>query len=668
MSAFMPAVQERRAYRADIDGLRAIAVLAVVHFHAFPQLLPGGYVGVDVFFVISGFLITRILLDAHAQGWLSFTRFYADRARRLLPALVLVLAFVFVLGWGGLLPHEFAELGMQIAASAAFLQNVLLFSQSGYFDSASDSKPLLHLWSLGVEGQFYLLYPLLLSLAWRRRMSIGWVIAGLFCISFALNIVVSAEQPIAAFYLPHTRMWQLMAGCALAALRPSPPIRCDARPGARREACGLLGLAALGVAFLTYSPDFYYPGWPAVVPVAGAMLLIAAGPKACVNRLLAARPLVAVGLVSYPLYLWHWPLLTYLRLLTSESPPPTWVFAALALAALLAWATHVWVERPIRFGRLAPRAPIVLAATAAVAAGIGWFTDASQGFESRIGAAQAAVNLRGEDYWKGWSVCSLVPSHGKDGGCFVVDAVAPPRVLLVGDSHAAHMAPGLRRVVGDWQNVAAIVQVGCLPVRHVPNGEKARVSCRGGLIEGALDLAGDLPTVHTVVLSGFVPLATTGRRLHHKSPKPGHDVDAHERAFETALALTFEQLDRKGKSIVYVLTVPELMNNPGKCTRDLLWATAYAPCQIDRAPVDARHQTYREAVARVAARYPAVTVLDPMAVLCDARHCQLGRPDLPYYKDRDHLTAEGSRYLMEGWTRLHGRLFVAPGQRADMRP
>lgn len=663
----MPAgpASERVGYRADIDGLRAVAVIAVVLFHAFPQLLPGGYVGVDMFFVISGFLITRILLDAHYQGRLSLARFYANRVRRLFPALVLVIAAVFVLGWGGLLPHEFAALGLQMAAGAAFLQNVLLFTQAaGYFELASDSMPLMHLWSLGVEEQFYLLYPVLLWLAWRRHVPAIWVIGGLFTVSFVLNITTSSEHPVAAFFLLHTRMWQLMAGCALAATGLGAGTADGARPAFQKEMLAALGLAALGFAVLSYAPDLSYPGWPAVVPVAGAALLIAAGPRAWINRhLLAARPLVALGLVSYPLYLWHWPLLTYVKLLSEDRPTVPLLLAALFVSALLAWATYAWVERPIRFGRISPHAPFALIGAAAAAAGLGLFTYTSMGFQSRIGPALAAKHFKFQEHWEGWSSgCASVTSYGKDiGGCFILSPELPPEVLLIGDSHATHLAPGLQLLADGQVNVAAIWHAACLPVRQARSGVKVLFACKDDLIERALDLAASSPTIHTVVLSGFVPLALTGRRMHEVSTNPARDIAAYERAFESALAVTFDQLQRKGKSVVYVLTVPEPKRDPFKCVRELLWATPYAACQFDRAQMDARHQPYRDAVARTAARYPSVRVVDPMAVLCNARYCQLGRPDLPYYLDRDHLTPSGSRYLMASWTRLHGPLFM-PGQ------
>jgi peptidoglycan/LPS O-acetylase OafA/YrhL len=650
---------ERTGYRADIDGLRAFAVVAVVLFHAFPRWLAGGYVGVDVFFVISGFLITRILLDARARGRLSLTHFYANRVRRLFPALVLVLAAVFVLGWGGLLPHEFAALGLQIAAGAAFLQNVYLFTQAGYFELASDSMPLMHLWSLGVEEQFYLLYPMLLWIAWRRGVPPIWVIGGLFALSFVLNIVTSAERPVAAFFLLHTRMWELMTGCGLAAMGLGGRTSDGARVSLNHELIAAMGLAALSFAVLRYTPDLSYPGWAAVVPVAGAALLIAAGPQTWINRyVLAVRPLVALGLISYPLYLWHWPVLAYIKLLSEDRPTVPWLLAALCVSVLMAWATYAWVEKPIRFGRISPKAPFALLGAAAAAAGLGLFTYTSMGFESRIGPALAAKHFQFQELWTGWSQgCASVTSYGnKIGGCFILSQEAPPNVLVIGDSHAAHLAPGLRVLAGGDVNVATIWHAGCLPIRQARIEETILFGCQDDLIERALDLAANSQTIHTVVLSGFVPLGLTGQRMNAVLPNL-RDVASYERAFESALDETFDQLQREGKAIVYVLTVPEPKHDPFKCVRALLWATPYDACQFDRAAMDARHRPYREAVARVAARYPSVTVVDPMEVFCDARYCQLGRPDLPYYLDNDHLTPSGSRYLMANWTRLHGPLF-----------
>ena len=286
-------------YRADIDGLRAIAVLAVIGFHANPAAVPGGFVGVDIFFVVSGFLITSLILTKLRDGSFSFMEFYARRIRRLFPALVVVLLATWILGWFILPPTEYAALGRHTLAGAAFAANILSYSEVGYFDVPAAAKPLLHLWSLGVEEQFYIVFPALLLLLWRYR-AIGLSLALIGIVSFALNIALVRHHPAFTFYLPLTRFWEFMAGGLLACsylLRESfrLPTRFELSGPRWRDVAAATGLLLI-VAGLALTSEECFPGWWAVLPVGGTFLIIAAGPQAWLNRTALAHPkLVFVG-------------------------------------------------------------------------------------------------------------------------------------------------------------------------------------------------------------------------------------------------------------------------------------------------------------------------------------------------------------------------------------
>lgn len=294
------------AYRPDIDGLRAVAVLSVVAFHLSPNLLRGGFTGVDVFFVISGFLITSIILKGLGRGSFSLLDFYARRIRRILPALLLVLVAVFVAGWFLLFDGEYRVPGKHVAGATAFLSNFIYWGESGYFDKDAKTKVLLHLWSLGIEEQFYVVWPALLMLVSRFRHGIVAAIVVTIVLSFAVNIHLSGRAPAEAFYSPASRAWELMVGCALAWLVG----RGWQLQGAPAQAASAAGFGLLAAGFLLPDHASAFPGWWALLPTLGAFLVIAAGPQALPNRLiLTNRAAVAVGLISYPLYLWHWPLL-----------------------------------------------------------------------------------------------------------------------------------------------------------------------------------------------------------------------------------------------------------------------------------------------------------------------------------------------------------------------
>jgi peptidoglycan/LPS O-acetylase OafA/YrhL len=331
-------------YRPDIDGLRAIAVLAVLGFHAFPRFCPGGFVGVDIFFVISGYLISTIIFDDVASGRFTYGGFYARRIRRIFPSLVTVLLAVLVAGLFLDFSSEFARLGTHVAAGAAFLSNLLLWRESGYFAIDSAYKPLLHLWSLGVEEQFYIVWPLVIAAVSGRR--ILWVVAAILLVSFMANIAIVRTQPTAAFFLPVTRFWELMIGSLLA-------YSAHARLWVpqRRDALSVIGFILLLISLSLINKETVFPGWAALVPTLGTAALIAAGPDARLNRmLLANKAAVFVGLISYPLYLWHWPILSFMTVSEGELSRGLRV-AAVGMSFGLAYITYVMIEKPLRFGR-----------------------------------------------------------------------------------------------------------------------------------------------------------------------------------------------------------------------------------------------------------------------------------------------------------------------------
>src|SRR3954453_14012781 len=359
-------------YRPDIDGLRAFAVLAVVLYHAFPKVVRGGYVGVDVFFVISGFLISSLLFTEMSEGRFSFATFYGRRIRRIFPALAVCLAAVLAYGFVCLTPFELAQLGKHVFFGAGFLSNVVLWTESGYFDGGANFKPLLHLWSLGIEEQFYIVWPALLWVAFRMKTKVGRLLAVLFVASFAINVAWSNNNISDDFYLPFSRFWELLAGAGLA-WRPhialAPKVRSWISIG---------GFAALLISVTLFTPELRFPGWLALLPVAGSAAIILAGPDAGVNRMiLSTRVAVFVGLISYPLYLWHWPLISYAYIIRlGKLPTPLMAAGLVVVSFLLAWATYRFIEYPVRFGAHRHcRTQIVVACMMAIgAAGLGTWT------------------------------------------------------------------------------------------------------------------------------------------------------------------------------------------------------------------------------------------------------------------------------------------------------
>lgn len=466
-------------YRADIDGLRAVAVLAVLVFHAQPSWLPGGFIGVDIFFVISGYLISSIIFRELAAGRFTLRRFYERRIRRIFPALALVLLAALALGWFRLLPTELVQLGKHVAASVGFVQNLWLWHEVGYFDPAAETKPLLHLWSLGVEEQFYLLYPLLLAWLSRRGVRPLSLITLIGLGSFAAELFTQRWSPEGAYFLPHARFWELMVG-ALVAARAANAVPAPLSPQ-RGNAQAFAGLALVVLGLSVIERTFTFPGWWAWLPVGGAALLISAGPEAWVNRrLLSMPPLVGIGLISYPLYLWHWVLLAYLRIAEPDGPSPRQLVLVVAASFLGAWLTYRVVERPIRAQRTWLARPLPLLALLAGVGSLGLVAVALQGdrgrFPEEIAAAAEALNY---DHLAGVrsDQCWLGKQAAPDG--FASDCVDPPPVgggqapliFIWGDSHAGSLTAGLRALQSRRSfRIAQFTRDSCRPLLGVGYG------------------------------------------------------------------------------------------------------------------------------------------------------------------------------------------------------
>ncbi|NNM53028.1 MAG: acyltransferase [Pseudomonadales bacterium] len=447
-----PAAQLRHEhdYRSDIDGLRAVAVICVLLYHAFPHWLPGGFIGVDLFFVISGFLITGLLLARFRQRRFSLLDFYQRRILRIFPVLIIVLVMCLLYGWFTLLASEYAQLGSLAAGGAAFIANEILRQQTGYFDLTAASKPLLHLWSLGIEEQYYILWPGLLALLWGKKHR--HVLAGLLLLglgSFVLNIAWVYHSPENAFYSLPSRFWELLAGSVLAWLhQPDNPWQSFHAKLGKHGALwqGWLACACLVVPLVLINPDSLFPGWWALLPVLSAWLFIDAGPHAPFNRILLSNPLmVNIGLISYPLYLWHWPLLVFARQAGNGYISPAARLIALIASVILAWCSYRFIEQPIRRSSYRRQITLLLIAMM-VSTGLGaWWIYLSDGFPERHMALRYDAV---DDAMGDWDY----PGIGFDGRHLrsnVLRGHSHDEVLFLGDSHMEQYWPRLKSLYED---------------------------------------------------------------------------------------------------------------------------------------------------------------------------------------------------------------------------
>lgn len=637
------------AYRPDIDGLRAIAVLAVVVFHAGFHGLLGGFIGVDVFFVISGYLIGGQVFREAVAGEFRFSLFYARRVRRILPALYALLVALFGLGALLLTPLELRELGKEAFAAVFGASNILFYTAGGYFDPASDHLPLLMSWSLGVEEQFYIVFPVLvlLCLRIRPRLFMPILVLGTL-VSFAGSIALTHLNPKAAFYLLPTRAWELGLGAIVALSERRASAWTIPRPIA--DFVAIAALAALAAAMALYQPAYAFPGWYALIPTIATAILIAT-PGSLFNRqVLSWSPFVFIGRISYSWYLWHWPLFFLNRILAPDGKglPP---LALLALSLIPAVASWRWVEQPFRRRVLGETAVLArygaVAVLIALPALVFFMTDGWPGrFSPTVRQMSRTVSEARAD------PC-LAPygAVSPQDPATCLPASAGPRVLVLGDSHGSAIAPGFKALAArEGFGFGQIAKSSCPPLwgfaRDLPGRMGHLAQCQAFQRE-AFAYVERHPEIEVVVLASYWPsdmVLTDGK---------GATVPLADALDDTVARLTAAR-----RRVVLVDDVPAFRFDPyGRIVGDRIPARAAAQRLFSRTPgvFAARGEELFEDPATpvlrsVADARPGVTFFDTKARLCGKEGCRYGAPDKLYYFDFQHLTATGAGVATAGFT------------------
>ena len=630
-------------YRADIDGLRAIAVLSVVLYHFGLGGLRGGFVGVDVFFVISGYLITGIVQAEIAAGRFTLARFYERRARRIFPALFAMLGVVLAAGWFLLLPSDLARLGQATLATVLFASNLLFATQGGYFDESADFNLLLHTWSLGVEEQFYLGLPLLLLVVarWRPRALVP-VLAAATVLSLAACVAGQWVKPKAVFFLSPFRAWELLAG-ALLAVRAVPAIR---NRGAR-ELAAALALAMLLATVAWMRADAEFPGWRATIPVLATAVLLHIGGtgRSRVHALLGWRPLVWVGLVSYSLYLWHWPLLVLARYRDGMEPPGTGVaLVLLGASLLLAALSHRWIETPFRrrepSGSAAPRRVFLASGlAAAILAMAGGGLLAAGGAPSRVGPEVAALDaLRTPEI--PYRRCDGVLPDLANRACTIGAADAGTVALVWGDSHALAWAPGLDGLFRS-RGIRGVLAVNseCAPLMGVHNPRKLNCHFHNNEVMAWIRRN----RIQSVFLIAAWPSYSNADYAYELRDEAGQTGN-HE-VFPQALQRTIEQVTARIPRVVLVGPTPFA---PDQLPFKLAYAASMKtpePAPIGRDVYTSATRNFWATIGPLKAAHPEIIVVDPSPWFCDrAGACAYQYSGNPLFRDGHHLNVAGARF------------------------
>ncbi|MGH8222301.1 MAG: acyltransferase family protein [Woeseiaceae bacterium] len=670
-------------YRADIDGLRAVAIIPVLMCHARVPGFSGGFVGVDVFFVISGFLITQLLRNELEAGRFSVVAFYERRIRRIFPALIAVLLVVSLVASWLLLPQHLAPYGRSLIATSLFASN-LFFARIGYFAPAADELPLLHTWSLAVEEQFYIVYPLFLWAIYRRgpRVVLA-LIAMLALLSLVLAQAMLIENLDAAFYLPFTRAWELALGCMLAIASIAP----DSQRWIR-DAVGIVGLAMIACAVVLYSDTTPFPGAAALLPCFGTAFVIwagANGQRHLAGDILTRRPLVLTGLVSYSLYLWHWPLLIFTSYLSVPEPSALAKAGALAASYVLALATWRWVERPFRGRRgVLTRQQLMSGAAAAMSVILmfGWAAHAQRGWPARLEPEVGRIAASHYEHAPIGHSCFSVSAKAvrADRLCRTGHPSASASFIVWGDSHARALVDAVDRAARlSGRGGVMAPHAGCSPLLDIRRSDLPRRSQCNETTAAVLEYLRTRPEIEDVVLISRWALLSEGTFYAPESGEPILLSDRetrvrgraeNRRVFERALSRTVDRLAAAGKRVWIVGPVPEVGVNVPKALANAERFGFEVDIAPSRAEFETRQRVTLAILDRVAAQHGA-TVVPVHEALCNEDTCRVESLDgRPLYYDDDHLSFTGGRAIVPALQKIfegRGKLDVgSPARIAEL--
>jgi len=649
-------VHDKMKYRPDIDGLRAVAVLAVLFYHAGFDFFSGGYVGVDVFFVISGFLITKKIADEILENKFTLISFYEKRIRRIFPALFTVILLTIPVGAWLYDISTYRELGQSATATTLFLSNIFFWTQSGYFESPSALKPLLHMWSLSVEEQFYLGLPLLLVLLFRFfKKYVRLILTLIAGASFITVIITLGSDPSAAFFLTRGRIWELLFGSLLAL---STLGKMESRG---RNFLSISGIALILASVLLYSEETAFPGAAAIPPVLGSALIIAAGIQgsSLVGKILSTKPFVFIGKISYSLYLWHWPLLVFARVyLIREFNALNLIiwFGATFLLSYLSWK---YIETPFRSLTFIKKPRIFyLAAGVMVVTGLaGFIIHQRVGLPGRIQPGQAEILDR--KTWHGemtkWLNCETVDEIDP---CLIGAYEQPQVFLLWGDSHANAMAPAVHYSASETPLAGYLIwRTGCPPLLGIDRMDHPGQEC-STFSRKVIHYIEDHPEIKTVIISSRWVISADGSRFKSEEGNTVKLVDAenpngtasnNHDLFVIGLQRTVEELVNMGRDVILVSSVPEIgYHVPSayfvalRTNRDI---TALIAPTVEEFQL--RNEFVLSVLSEVAENNSRVWKVDPAEILCNQQICQIVHDNKPLYNDDDHLSTTGGQFIAE---------------------
>lgn len=650
-----PAKGSKSAYRADVDGLRAVAVLVILLFHAEIAPFAGGFVGVDIFFVISGYLITRLILADMDRGGFSLVTFYKRRVRRLFPALFAMLAVTLAVGTLLLLPRDLASVGRNITGTTLFVSNFFFWAQAGYFEGDAHYKPLLHTWSLAVEEQYYIVYPLLLMML-RRWLphAIRPVLIGLTILSFLSAVLMMQVDPTAAFYLTPFRAWELLLG-ALIVLHVFPALS-----SRWAEVLSLCGMILILGSVLLYSDLTPFPGISALMPCVGSALILYAGEhgRPMINRFLALKPVVFIGLISYSVYLWHWPIFVYVRYYEIAELTTLQSFGVLLFTLAVGALSWRYIEMPFREKvgwRISP--PVFRLAGGVMALSIfaGGSIYAANGLPDRVPKQSQRLSDYALSMNPASDRCEDVGLQLRKESPCTIGPADRAQIFLWGDSHAGALFGAMQVLATEGQSTIYGATPRCPPL--VGLGSDA--ACIAGN-QRRLDYVLSHPEIDTVILVSRWSLYLQGRMVEGTAETNGNlprmfDVAGRQyepftqdgsEQFRDAFYRLVDRLLEANKKVLLLYPVPETgYDIPSTLARIQMKGGDPSQFTIPRAIYD-RRQSEAIKILDQLGRHKGLHRIYPEETLCNHTECKTSVDGKPLYFDSHHLSIPGARFLL----------------------
>lgn len=637
-------------YRDEIDGLRAFAVIPVIFFLAGVDLFGGGYVGVDVFFVISGYLITTLIINDLQLQRFSLLNFYKRRAKRLLPALILV---ILVSLFGALLllpPQDLKDYFESISAVLLFGSNVFFWTESGYFDTIAEMKPLLHTWSLAVEEQYYILFPIAMILLWKFGLR---VLIGILVFSFFASLILaewaSIHHPDAAFFLLPTRGWEILAG-AFCAFVPKEQVQLSSMIS---QLGSLLGLALILFAIFVFDHHTRVPGIYGLVPVLGAVLVILfCRQGTLVYNLLSVNWIVFLGLISYSAYLWHQPLIAFSRYFFAPTNYVSFGGLIVALTLFLSVLSWKYIEQPFR-----KRIALTNYGIAVLGVSLLLFSLGAWSISKSIDTKNDIFNY--SEHWTGWGECrnqlDIDPQYS---GCMEIGSDSMPSIVVIGDSHAGVLAQGLHKhYVEKEVGLSIFLSSGCFPTVSTKNEDSRFMQCQNKFIDKAIDRVAGMPETKTVILSGYGALELTGRRAHQSSKFDSRELSNRHDLLLDGMRRTLALLIESGKKIVLIQEFPEMLVPSRICWGQIKFS-GKCELRVAKGEVLARLHLINSIYTDLASEFENVTLLDPMHAFCDSDYCYGSKGREIWYQSHDHITPKGSEVFVNYFSKQFDELIT----------